>query len=262
MPTLTIGQYQTVYNLLSMAIACMSASFVYFVLVRNEVSSRYRNAITVSALVVFIAGYHYFRIFNSWVDTYTLTGGDGNYVPTGTPFNLAYRYVDWILTVPLLMVELILVLGLPRNETKVLIAKLVIAAFLMIALGYPGEIDKASNSIFSARGLWGLLSTIPFTYLLINLLGQLKAAMARTRPDVAVLLRNTGLLTLLAWGFYPIAYMAPFYGATGSNGEVFLQVGYSLADILAKCGYGLMIHRIAVLRSEADANHEEPVPRK
>jgi bacteriorhodopsin len=260
MPEMTIGQYQTVYNLLSMAIACMSASFVYFVLVRNEVSERYRTAITVSALVVFIAGYHYFRIFNSWEAAYTLAGGNGNYVATGTPFNLAYRYVDWILTVPLLMVELILVLGLSRKETNSLLFKLVIAAFLMIALGYPGEIDKTSTSIFSARGLWGLLSTVPFVYLLVNLLGQLKAAMARTRSDIAVLLRNTGLLTLLAWGFYPIAYMAPFYGATGSNGEVFLQVGYSLADIIAKCGYGLMIHRIAVLRTEAEAKGEEPVP--
>ena len=83
MPELTIAQYQTVYNLLSMAIACMAASFVYFVLVKNEVSTRYRTAVAVSALVVFIAGYHYIRIFNSWEAAYTLTGGNATISPRG-----------------------------------------------------------------------------------------------------------------------------------------------------------------------------------
>ena len=252
MPELTSGQFQTVYNLLSLAIACMSASFVYFVLVRNDVSVRYRGAITASALVVFVAGYHYFRIFNSWEAAYALAP-NGSYTPTGLPFNLTYRYVDWIVTVPLLMVELVLVLGLPRKDTGGLITKLAIAAFLMIALGYPGELDQASKSVFSNRGLWGFLSTIPFAYILITLVGQIRVSMSKSSPQVAILLRNTALLTLFTWGFYPIAFMAPFYGATGGSAETFLQVGYSLADIIAKCGYGLMIHHIASLRTEEEA---------
>jgi bacteriorhodopsin len=206
-----------------------------------------------SALVVFIAGYHYFRIFNSWDAAYKLSDA-GTYVPTGIPFNHAYRYVDWILTVPLLMVELVLVLGLSRKETSSLLFKLVVASFFMIALGYPGEIDKLSNSVFSVRGLWGTLSTVFFAYILFTLISQIRAAMQRTTPEIAVLLRNTGLLTLFTWGFYPIAFMGPFYGLTGGSAEVFLQSGYSLADIFAKCGYGLMIYNIAVLRTEEGAH--------
>jgi bacteriorhodopsin len=166
------------------------------------------------------------------------------------PFNHAYRYVDWILTVPLLMVELVLVLGLSRKETASLLFRLVPASFFMIALGYPGEIDKASTSIFSSRGLWGTLSTIFFVYILVTLIRHIGAAMKRTTPQIGVLLRNTGLLTLFTWGFYPIAFMGPFYGLTGGSAEVFLQSGYSLADIFAKCGYGLMIYQICVLRTE------------
>ncbi len=249
MPELTPGQYEVVYNMLSLAIACMFASFVFFVLVRNDIAQRYRGSIVASALVVFIAGYHYFRIFNSWDAAYHLNES-GTYVPTGIPFNHAYRYVDWILTVPLLMVELVLVLGLPRKETTSLLFKLVVASFFMIALGYPGEVDKASNSVFSNRGLWGTLSTVFFAYILVTLISQIRAAMGRTTPEIAVLLRNTGLLTLFTWGFYPIAFMGPFYGLTGGSAEVFLQSGYSLADIFAKCGYGLMIYNICVLRTE------------
>jgi bacteriorhodopsin len=251
MPELTYIQYFSVYNLLSLAIASMMATFVFFALVRKEVSPKYRGAVTAGAMVVFIAAYHYFRIFNNWEAAYQINPS-GGYSPSGLPFNNAYRYIDWMLTVPLLVIELILVLDLPRKQTSSLIAKLGIAAFLMIILGYFGEGDRASTSVVSARGLWGTLSTIPFLYILVVLLGEIRASMQRSSPEVAILLRNTALLTLFAWGFYPIAYMAPFFGLKGAGAEMSLQVGYSLADIIAKCGYGLLIHAIAVHRTEEE----------
>ena len=210
MPELTSAQYFSVYNLLSLAIAAMLSSFVYFALTRNEISPRYRGAVTAGAMVVLIAGYHYFRIFNNWVDAYHVNPG-GSYTPTGEPFNHAYRYIDWMLTVPLLMVELVIVLGLSRKETGSLIFKLAIASFLMIVLGFVGETDRTSTSVFSSRGLWGTLSTLPFLYILAVLLKEIKASMARSSREVSILLRNTALLTLFTWGFYPIAYMAPFF---------------------------------------------------
>ncbi len=260
MPELSIGQYEIVYNMLSLTIACMFASFVFFILSKNNVSLRYRGSVIASALVVFIAGYHYFRIFGSWEGAYQLNAAADAYVSTGKPFNDAYRYVDWLLTVPLLMVELVLVLGLTKQLTKSLIAKLGIAAFLMIALGYPGEIDRESTELFSNRGLWGFLSTIPFVYILVVVIKHLREAMAKSNREIAVLLRNTGLLTLFTWGFYPIAFMAPFYGLQGGDAEVALQVGYSIADVAAKCGYGLLIYNIARLRTEEEG--VEPSPAK
>ena len=79
--------------------------------------------------------------------------------------------------------------------------------------------------------------------------------MHRASPQVSILLRNTGLLTLFAWGFYPIAYMAPFFHLQPAFTETSLQAGYSIADIVAKVGYGLLIHSIAEHRTE-----EEGVP--
>ena len=252
MPELTSVQYFSVYNLLSLAIASMMATFVFFALVRTEVSMKYRGAVTAGAMVVFIAAYHYFRIFNNWEAAYHINAA-GGYSPTGEPFNHAYRYIDWMLTVPLLVIELILVLDLSRKQTAGLITKLAVAAFLMIILGFVGEGDRASTSVFSSRGLWGTLSTIPFVYILVVLLGELRASMKRSSEQVSIVLRNTALLTVFAWGFYPIAYMAPFFGLKGAGVEMGLQVGYSLADIIAKCGYGLLIHAIAVHRTEEEA---------
>ncbi len=246
LPTLTMGQYELVYNMLSLAIAAMLGSFIFFVLGRQQLADKYKPALVMSALVVAIAGYHYFRIFNSWGEAYALVGGE--YVATGTPFNDAYRYVDWLLTVPLLVAELVAVLALSRSQRGPLMAKLVIAATLMIGLGYPGEVAATTGG----RVTWGLLSTVPFCYILYVLWAELGKAMPSQSEEVRVLFRNTRLLLLGTWGFYPIAYLLPLLGIGGASASVGVQVGYSLADITAKCGYGVMIYAIAKAKMRAE----------
>merc|ERR1712107_321213 len=114
------GQWCLVYNSLSFGIAGMGSATIFFWLQLGNVTKNYRTALAITGLVTAIATYHYVRIFNSWNDAYAVSAGsDGNYVVslTGQPFNDAYRYVDWLLTVPLLLIELILVMGLPADQT-------------------------------------------------------------------------------------------------------------------------------------------------
>ena len=184
-------------------------------------------------------------LFNSWHEAYALR--DGAYVATGAPFNDGYRYVDWLLTVPLLVA----VLALDKAVRGKIMARLVFAAVAMIALGYPGEVATET----SARTFWGLASTVPFVYILYVLWVELSKAAANNSDEVRILLRNTRLLILGTWGFYPIAYLMPMLGISGASAEVSLQVGYSIADIAAKCGYGVMIYHIA----RAKMASEEPV---
>lgn len=248
--SLTFGQYSLVYNMLSFTIAAMLASGLFFILAQHRVAPKYRISLVISTLVVGIAAYHYFRITGSWADAFMLSEA-GNYVSSGKPFNDAYRYVDWLLTVPLLLVELVLVLNLSREKSGPMLTKLTIAAALMIGLGYPGELLSA-DSMFSERGLWGFLSTIPFVYILYILFGELGKAMEGQPERVRVLFRNIRLLLLFTWGFYPIVYMAPFFGLSGSGALVTIQVGYTIADVLAKAGYGIMIYAIAREKSLAE----------
>lgn len=239
MPELSAGQFELVYNMLSLAIAAMLASFVFFTVARGQVTHKYRPALIMSSLVVGIAGYHYWRIFNSWDAAYTLSGGV--YVASGQPFNDAYRYVDWLLTVPLLVAELVAVLALSADIRGKLMGKLVIASVLMIGLGYPGEVAAESGP----KVMWAVLSTLPFLYILYVLWVELSKAVTDAGDELRELLRNTKLLLLATWGFYPIAYMMPLLSVSGATAEVALQVGYSIADITAKCGYGVMIYHIA-----------------
>jgi bacteriorhodopsin len=247
LPELSFAQYQLVYNMLSLAIAAMLGSFVFFIVGRGQLAPKYRPAMIMSALVVGIAGYHYWRIFDSWSVAYALNEA-GRYVATGVPFNDAYRYVDWLLTVPLLVAELVAVLALPRGKRNPLMTKLIFATVAMIGLGYPGEVATD----MTARAVWGALSTVPFVYILYVLWVELNKAAADNAPHVKTLLRNTRLLLLGTWGFYPIAYLMPQLGIAGASAEVALQVGYSVADIAAKCGYGVMIYHIARAKMEAE----------
>lgn len=211
---------------------------------RSQVAAPYKTALTISGLVTAIAAYHYFRIFESWGEAYTVK--DGVVTLTGAAFNEAYRYVDWLLTVPLLLIELILVMRLSQSETVSKSVKLGAAAALMIALGYPGEI--ATDNV--TRAIWGTLSTIPFLYIVYELFVGLGQSIERQPEAVRGLIKQARLLTFASWGFYPIVYMIPFTGLSGAAVTVGVEVGYTIADLVAKVGVGILIYLIAVRKSE------------
>jgi bacteriorhodopsin len=247
LPTsLTQNQFNLVYNAFSLCIAAMLAAALFFFNAKSQVNQKYRTAVLISGVVVSIAAYHYFRIFNSWEAAYTLQ--DGVYTATGQLFNDAYRYVDWLLTVPLLLIETVAVLALSKSVSRPLFTKLAIAAFVMIATGYPGEVADTIR----VRAIWGAVSTIPFAYILYVLWTELSQAIARQPEQVQSLIGAMRILILASWGVYPIAYLLPELGITGATATVGVQLGYTVADLLAKPVFGLLVFNIARVKSEAD----------
>jgi bacteriorhodopsin len=202
-------------------------------------------------MVTFIAGYHYLRIFDSFGHSsenmmVNLSGAQGS-------FNEAYRYVDWLLTVPLLLVEVIAVLALAKEVSQSLIMRLVPASAAMIALGYPGEISNDQNT----QVLYGVLSTIPFLYILYVLFVELGKSLERQPAGVAETVGRLRLLLIATWGVYPIAYIFNIVGDASANSFVTVQVGYTVADILAKCVFGLTILKIARMKSVAEGMKDD-----
>lgn len=243
---LTFGQYQLIYNAFSFGTATFLAATLFFWLGLSQVSSKYKTAVIITGLVTFIAGYHYLRIFASWGEAYTAV--NGVVTATGVSFNVAYRYVDWLLTVPLLLIELILVMGLSREETVRKSIALGTAAALMIILGYPGEV---SGGIDSTRFIWGALSMIPFLYIVVSLFSGLSESIAKQPNDVRGLVSMARWVVILSWSFYPIVYFAPFVmSLDGGAAITVIEVGYTIADIVAKAAFGVMIFMVAVRKSQ------------
>ena len=244
--TLDSNQWNLVYAVFSFGLISMLATTVYTLVSQNRVLPKYRNALVMSSMVTFIAAYHYYRIFNSFTESsenmvVNVSGNQG-------AFNEAYRYVDWLLTVPLLLVEVIAVLALAAAVAKSLITRLVPAAAAMIALGYPGEISTDQNT----QVLYGVLSTIPFLYILYVLFAELSKSLDRQPAGVAETVGRLRLLLIATWGVYPIAYIFNIVGDESASSFVAIQVGYTVADILAKCVFGLTILKIARMKSVAE----------
>jgi len=220
-----------VYNALSFGTAVMLGAFVYFLTQIRSVSKQYQTGVAVSAIVVGIAGYHYLRIWQDW---------------SHGVVNEGYRYADWLITVPLLVIELLIVLGVTSDRRKSLLKTLVPATVLMVGLGYPGEVSTSD----STKWLFWVLAMIPFAYILFVLAGELKAAGARETGAVASSISNATKILLVTWLVYPIGYLFPVIFNSGNEGaEAARQVAYTVADITAKALYGLMILNIAKARS-------------
>jgi bacteriorhodopsin len=249
MDMLNIGQFELVSNAFSFAIAVMGAATVFLFLGRSQVAPQYKTAVTISGIVTLIAFYHYWRIFDSWQGAFSVTSAGLS--ATAHSFNDAYRYVDWLLTVPLLLIELILVMNLSREETMSKGKNLAIAAALMILLGYPGEIAADMGTKFK----WWFFSMIPFIYIVFSLFSGLSRAISAQHESVRDLITTARNLTVVSWCFYPVVYALYFFpGADVGSAEVstYVQVGYTIADILAKAVFGVFIYVVAVRKSEAN----------
>jgi len=244
--------FQLVYNILSFSLASMMATTLFLWGRVPAILDKYRNALIISGMVTFIAAYHYMRIFNSWVEAYKYMPTASDPVLTGVPFNDAYRYMDWLLTVPLLLIEIVLTMKLSKEETSSYCLKLGVSSALMIVAGYPGELIVEGWGLLFRFTCW-VVAMIPFSYIVQTLLVGLAEATEREADKrVADLIRASQKMTVFSWTTYPVVYLFPFIGLTGANAVVAIQVGYCVSDVISKCGVGLLIYQITAAKSESE----------
>merc|ERR1712203_866801 len=175
------------------------------------------------------------RIFNSWVEAYTYTAGGnltGSPVLTGVPFNDAYRYMDWLLTVPLLLLEILLVMKLDESTFN--------CKAWVLGLG----------SALSPRWTCWFCSMAFFLYIVYELLLGLSGATAsETDATIAGKIRTAQIMTVISWCTYPVVYLFPMLGISAATSVVSIQLGYCVSDIISKCGVGLVIYQISMAKS-------------
>jgi len=243
-------QFQAVYNTLSFSLASMMATTVYLWFRSTAVRDKFRSAVLISGLVTFIAAYHYMRIFNSWVEAYTYSAGNGPEL-TGVPFNDAYRYMDWLLTVPLLLIEILLVMKLDEATYNAKSKTLGVGSALMIVSGYYGELTVSGN--LTPRWICWFVSMTFFLYIVYELLVGLSVATnSETDPVIKGKIQLAQVMTVVSWCTYPVVYLFPMLGIAASDAVVAIQIGYCISDIVSKCGVGLVIYQVTYAKSNKD----------
>merc|ERR1712160_67349 len=245
------------YNVLSFALASMMATTMFLWFRSFAVKDQYKSAVLISGLVTFIAAYHYIRIFNSWVEAYEYApsklkdGAMETGAPTlsGVPFNDAYRYMDWLLTVPLLLIEILLVMKLPDAEFSSKAWTLGFGSALMIVSGYYGELVVTGD--LTPRWMCWFVSMVFFLYIVYELLvGLADATNSENDPVVKSKIQSAQVMTVISWCTYPVVYLIPvLMPHSAAKAVVGIQIGYCASDIISKCGVGLLIYQITYAKS-------------
>jgi len=214
----------------------LMASTVFFFLERDRVSAKWKTSLTVSGLVTLVAAVHYLYMREVWVST-----GSS---PT------VFRYIDWLITVPLLMIEFYLILSAITKVPTGVFWRLMIGTLVMLVGGYVGEAGYVSAWPAFIVGMAG------WAYILYEIFfGEASKINAQSAPPSVQSAFNTmRWIVTIGWAIYPIGY---FFGyLTGSGPEASanaLNLIYNLADVLNKIAFGLIIWSVAVSESEASA---------
>ena len=219
-------------------VGCMAmmAASAFFFLSMNGFDRKWRTSILVSGLITFIAAVHYWYMRDYWA-----VNGES---PT------FFRYVDWVLTVPLMCVEFYLILKV-AGAKKSLMWRLIFLSVVMLVTGYFGE------AVYREQAqIWGLISGIAYFVIVYDIwLGQAKKLAQEAGGAVLQAHKTLCRFVLVGWAIYPIGYMAGTPGwYDGIFGGFSMDVVYNIGDAINKIGFGLVVYNLAVTaRSEGAA---------
>ena len=216
--------------LISMALV---ASTAFFFLERDRVVGKWKTSLTVSGLVTLVAAVHYFYMRDVWVHS-----GD---TPT------VYRYIDWLITVPLLMIEFYLILSAIAKVPTGVFWRLLIGTIVMLVGGFVGEAHYLGVMPAFVIGMLGW-----FFILYEIFAGEASKINAAQAPAAVQSAFSTmRLIVTIGWAIYPIGYFLGYLaGSDPKESQAMLNIVYNLADVLNKIAFGLIIWGVAVSESE------------
>ena len=143
--TYTVGQYEAVDHLLSMGVGAHFAALAFFFLTSRFIAPRYRTATALSCIVMISAGTILYGQSGLWETAFTYDAATNGYVPAEATFSNGFRYVNWMVTIPCLLTQLLIVLNIRGNDLFRTAATLVLLAWGMIVTGYIGQLYETTS---------------------------------------------------------------------------------------------------------------------
>ena len=210
----------------------MGAAFVFFMSERNNVAPEYRTTMTISALIVGIAAFHYYYMRGVYIDTGAVSTD--------------YRYMDWIITVPLMALKFPSLVGKDAiTDNKVLglgfTGVCFVGAIIMIAFGYLGEIGEIDAALGLILGGVGWAMIMVATGLPFGLYDGKGVDNSKIKDELVWSANALRTFILVGWIIYPLGYLVGTDMVdAGSDGKEIMAILYNIADMINKIGFGVV----------------------
>jgi bacteriorhodopsin len=207
----------------------MVAAAVFFFIERDRVKSHWKTSLTVAGLIQLVAAVHYFYMRAVWVET-----GE---TPT------VYRYIDWLITVPLQVIEFYLILAAIAVVASGVFWRLLLGTIVMLLGGFAGEAGFMDPTLGFIIGMAGWIFILYEIF--AGEASQINAASGNANCQMAF--NGMKWIVTIGWAIYPLGYFLG-YLAGGVNADALNGI-YNIADLVNKIGFGLFIWVAAVADS-------------
>ena len=214
----------------------MVAATVFFFYEGMSVKKEWKLSMTIAGLVTLVAAIHYYYMRDYWVAS----------VIAGSPDSpIVYRYIDWLITVPLLMIEFFIILkAVGASISTNSFWRLLVGTLVMLIGGFAGEAMLISASLGFIIGMVG------WAIIIWEIFGGEASKAADANAGVKSAFNALRLIVLVGWAIYPLGYIFGYMMGSVDSGS--LNIIYSLADFVNKILFGLIIWNVAV-RESSDA---------
>ncbi|QIP16731.1 bacteriorhodopsin [Spirosoma aureum] len=234
------------YFLLMVTMYAFLGNFIFALSARTRVSSSYQTSQTLVAIISAIAGLSYFFIQGYYHDLLaeltTLSDAENRQTLIRESYNAIgqYRYMEWAVTTPLLLLNMVLMLRIDLRSVKRPLLIMLLADFFMILAGYIGEQQLAFDNeiLVGPKLLWGGVAAIGYVMIPVTLRKFWKRFASHALPQEQWAYRLMALSTVTFWGVYPIGYILTVF----SFDTNWLHIAFSLADLINKIGVGLVTY--------------------
>lgn len=250
-------QFDLISNILTIGYAAHFAGLAYFILTRKNVAPKYRSMTTMSVVVMLSAALLLLRLDLSFTNAFVYDAASGMYELGDGTFSHGYRYLNWLIDVPLLLTQSFFILNIAKKDVLGLRLKLGGAGALMVILGYVGQFYEVGA--IPQLLLWGIAATVPFIYFTAIFWKLTGDSLGYLPTEAAATMKYIRYLFMFSWNLYIVAYVVPMLGDFGvsASGAVTRTYLFTIADVLSKIIYGILLGKIATIRSVAEGYEVE-----
>lgn len=251
--------YQMTAHVLTLGYACMLAGLLYYALTLKSVAPRFRVSSVLSVVVMVSAFLLLYKQAENWTDALAFDAVRGRYflAPGADLFNNGYRYLNWLIDVPMLCFQILFVVSLTKSSFSSIRNQFWFSGVLMIVTGYIGQFYEVVD--LTMFFIWGAISTVFFVHVLWVMRKVITEGREGIPPKAAKYLNTIWWLFVVSWMLYPGAYLMPHLlgafnvdGFYNEMGVVARQMTYTAADVASKVIYGVFLTLVAQEISKAE----------